>query len=83
MKRNGLSEHELKTAAEIIRLCPPGVYTLVELYGKQRWERMVSRPKTFGSYFKAAVIEGKLQGIEVHPDFSPQRANQYVIDRPE
>lgn len=77
VKASDLSPDELREAERVIRRASPGLYTLVDLYGRD-WDRKVS-PTTFGRAFKAAVTEKRLTGITLLPHKTPANAIQYLI----
>lgn len=73
----GLSDEELREAAEVIRRSKPGRYTLPKLYG-QHWDAKVS-PTTFGGRFKAAVTAGLVEGITIVPEKTGENHVQYEL----
>lgn len=81
-RSSAMTPIELETAQWRIDVCSPGLKKIDEIYG-DCWPTE-SGNKQFGKVFKAAVLDGMLQGISLHvidgrEVLSPDRQLLYVI----
>lgn len=58
-----LSDEDLETAQFLIGDRAPGIYEIEGIYGE--FYGAIERPKFFGKLFKTAVVDGKLERIEL------------------